>query len=202
METAVGTRGIKHLLHFTRIENLESILANGIIPRANLVGTNAIFNDDFRWDNQEGASCFSITFPNYKMFYTLRQKDTTKNWVVIACHASILWEKDCAFCITNAANTSVTSIPIQSRKGKAAFLSLFNDIPNKPTRSQLGIKDYLTTDPQAEVLVFDTVEPSYIAAVCCQNSIIQKELSSLHPGIPIKVASSLYNGRCDYGHWR
>ena len=136
------------------------------------------------------------------MFYAFRQKDVTKEWVIIACHASILWEKDCAFCATNAAQSSMTATTIQSRKGKAAFLELFKDAANKPTRSSIGLKDFLTTDPQAEVLVFDTVEPRYILGVCCQNRITLDKLKSQHSEITFKLLPSLYSYRHDYEHWR
>jgi hypothetical protein len=74
-----ATRRIDTLVHFTRLENLVGILAEGILPRSTLEGrpSGVIFNDDIRTDNHKEAVCLSISFPNYKMFYKYRQADQT-----------------------------------------------------------------------------------------------------------------------------
>jgi hypothetical protein len=101
MKEIVKNRKIKHLIHFTRIENLKSILSDGIKTRENLEesGKGIIFNDTDRADNCTNAICCSICHPNYKMFYSLRQRDSNKEWVVIAIKKDIIWKKDCAFCV-------------------------------------------------------------------------------------------------------
>lgn len=70
IQSIVAQRGIEHLVHFTRVDNLASIMQNGIIPIANTAQNqiNPVINDPYRWDGHTNASCLSITRPNHHMF--------------------------------------------------------------------------------------------------------------------------------------
>lgn len=151
MKELVEAKGINFVWHFTRLSNLPGILANGLINRVQLTfsGMPWEFNDQHRIDGQQDSICCSIAHPNYKMFYRLRQENPETEWVVIGLKPSVLWEKDCAFCVSNAASNEVTAIPIQNRKGPAAFNRLFEEFPGKPTRAELGISNDCPTNPQA-----------------------------------------------------
>lgn len=136
MRNAVKNRGIKYLVHFTRAENLVSIFNNGLVP-VNTLDEREMdyyYNDQHRLDNCCDANCLSIQFPNYKMFYKYRYENSGTDWVVLGIKNTVLWEKDCAFCVENAASSNVTSIPLQRRKGVNAFNKLYNDYPGKPSR--------------------------------------------------------------------
>ena len=63
-------RKIPHLVHFTRLENLDSILNHGLLTRAECAARQiaSVNTDTQRLDYQE-AVCVSVSFPNYKMFY-------------------------------------------------------------------------------------------------------------------------------------
>jgi hypothetical protein len=66
MKTLIKERGISSILHVTRMENLESILTHGLMPRSMLDDKHidAVFNDDVRHDvHLDHVSC-SISFPN------------------------------------------------------------------------------------------------------------------------------------------
>jgi len=69
-----AARRIDTLIHFTRLENLAGILADGILPRSAPGGQarRVIFNDGVRIDGHKDAVCLSVSFPNYKMFYKYR----------------------------------------------------------------------------------------------------------------------------------
>lgn len=93
-------RDITLLCHFTRIENLHSILQQGLLGR-NLLETRRqqfLFNDHDRVDGHKEAICLSISFPNYQMFYSIREekKETQEandsQWVVLLLDAKVLWE--------------------------------------------------------------------------------------------------------------
>ena len=155
-------RGVCNLVHFTRQENLESIKAYGLIPRQELENSSApfIFNDRNRIDGFPNSISLSVTSPNYKMFYSYRQRDTSTRWAVIFLNANkVLRNCDCAFNYTNAANNAVTRKPIESRKNLAAFESMFYDAR---TRKARGLKDNESTDPQAEILCFDPIPPDFL----------------------------------------
>ncbi|MDF2065094.1 DarT ssDNA thymidine ADP-ribosyltransferase family protein [Bacillus sp. Cr_A10] len=205
MQNAVEQRGIKYLVHFTRIENVVSIFNNGLVPVDTLRqgGMSFSHNDDYRMDNCEDANCLSIQFPNYRMFFKYRNENPGVDWVVLGIKKEVLWEKDCAFCIENAASNNVTSTLLKKRKGVEAFNRLYNEYPGKPTRTDLGIKPNLPTHPQAEALVFDVIEPEYIWGVAFESLYQKKKYASLIPShIKSQVKGSLFSYRDDYEHWR
>lgn len=204
MEAAVEKRKIKFVWHFTRLENLDSILLNGLVPRAILEAqsTSAIYNDAYRLDGEKAANCLSIGHPNYKMFFSLRQHNPQQEWVVLACKPSILWLKDCAFCYENAASSNVKAIPLASRKGLGAFEKLFSPADGKPCRTDLKLPDDCPTNPQAEVLVFDIIEPKYILGAVCQSSSRRDELKAKYPNFGFLYHKSLFSARMDYSHWK
>ena len=136
------------------------------------------------------------------MFYRLRQENPDVEWVVIGLKPSVLWEKDCAFCVSNAASNEVTSIPIQTRKGAAAFNRLFEEDPGKPTRQVLGISDACPTNPQAEVLVFGNIETSYIIGAVTQKKETEESLKAQYPNYQFVYHKALFSARKDYEHWK
>lgn len=205
MRNAVVQRGIKYLVHFTRVENLVSIFENGLVPVQTLRkrGMDFVYNDEYRFDNCENANCLSIQFPNYKMFYSYRNQFSEVDWVVLGIKREVLWVKDCAFCIENAASNTVTSIPLSLRKGVQAFNSLYEDYPGKPSRSTLGIASEMPTHPQAEVLVFDIIEPEYIWGVAFESSSELEKYKTLIPSdVKLQVVPKLFSYRIDYEYWR
>ena len=114
-------REIPYLLHFTRPENLESILAIGLHPRQNIdlgVVPNASVNDTCRNDGRRDRNCLSISFPNYKMFYPLRSANPGIEWPVLVMKPSILWTMDCLFCENNAASTAISSKQDHELRGR------------------------------------------------------------------------------------
>jgi hypothetical protein len=204
MENEVKRRNIKYLWHFTKVENLDSILLNGLIPRATLEGQveQISFNDQYRLNGHKDASCFTLSHPNYKMFYSLRQQNLAQDWVVLAIKSEVLWLKDCAFCYENAASNNVTSIPIQQRKGLQAFQRLFEPANNKPNRETLKLPDNYPTNPQAEVLVFDVIEPQYIAGVITPNTAMETMLKIRYPRFEFRYNQGFYSARIDYEYWK
>lgn len=204
MKEAVEEKNIEYVWHFTRLANLDGILSHGLINRQSIVETGLPFefNDDYRFDGHENSICCSIGHPNYKMFYRLRQENPDSEWVVIVLQPSILWEKDCAFCTTNAASNEVACIPVEHRKGIAAFNKLFDEVPGKPPRSELGISESCPTDPQAEVLVFGDIEHRYIIGIITQSKETETTLKAKYPNFEFLYHRALFLARKDYQHWK
>jgi len=200
IRSIVERRGVKLLAHFTRAENLDGILAHGIRPRSKLP-SSAIWNDDDRWDGHRDASCLSISWPNYKMFYRLRCEHPEVDWVVLALDPSILWECDCAFCPTNAASGEMTSIPLADRAGPAALERLFQDVGGKPTREEIRLPTRFPTDPQAEVLVFDTIGVGKIFGISVESRRVKSELEGRCSGLSVRFDHTPFDGRFDHQHW-
>ncbi len=206
IKTEVQKREIKHVLHFTKIENLPSIIQNGLLPRANLDSCNIAYhhNDEIRVDYCENASCLSISFPNYKMFYSYRMNDASQEWTVISLSPRLLWEKDCAFCYSNAASFDISSIQIADRKKPEAFLKMFDEFEEYPKRSELRIKNCCPTNPQAEVLVFEVIELNFFQGFFFQNrNAMESCQNNIEPlkKIPCRCGASAFSPRGDYEYW-
>ncbi|MBI3728693.1 MAG: DUF4433 domain-containing protein [Burkholderiales bacterium] len=194
-------RGISYLTHFTRLENLKSILEHGLILR-NQLGSHSgnVFNDRFRLDGTN-AVCTSISFPNYKMFYRLRMEHTNVHWVVVAIHVSALWELPCAFCSANAASSSVTSISLDQRSSLNALKNMFSDFEQKK-RSELNIPNNYPTNPQAEVLMLNGVPKKYILGVAVDSSKVEEVLKKRFVGLQVLNTKRYFKPREDYSHWK
>jgi len=203
MENEIKKREIDYLWHFTRLENLDSILRNGLIPRADLEARAAQvkYNDQYRIDGYKEANCLSLGHANYKMFYSLRQQNTAQVWVVVAVIPEVLLTKDCAFCHENAASSNVTSIPIQERKGIDAFQRMFEPVDGKPDRDDLGLPDDCPTNPQAEILVFDTIEPELIVGAITPSKALETELIEKYTNFEFLYHRGHYSARKDYEYW-
>jgi hypothetical protein len=198
----VAERGIAYLLHFTRLTNLGSILQHGLVRRGRLDGQNVtgVVNDQYRLDGTDAVSV-SIGFPNYKMFYRYRQENPQEDWVVVVINPSALWELPCAFCVTNAAATRVSVIPIAQRRGLAAFQAMYGDFDDK-IRGNLNLNDYLPTNPQAEVLMLDGVPLEYIRGVLVSNDTMKAQVEALYPDLKVWRNGDFFYPRHDYAHWQ
>lgn len=188
----VRQRGIKYLIHFTRFDNLNTILKYGLKGRVSLQeqGVPYYYNDSKRLDFVDDSLSLSISFPNYKMFYSMQCKNNNVEWVVLQIDPSILYTKKCAFCFTNAASSKVSRIPLHMRMNAEALKEMFYEESYNINRKDLEIPSYYTTDPQAEVLFLENIEPQYI-----------KNIS--HAGqMNIIYSDELFKPRKDYASWK
>lgn len=157
--------GITSLYHFTRIENIPSIMEYGILSLEEIRKRNipAVTNDGRRFDGRLEGVSVSVSFPNYKMFIKYRRDLPEVKWVVLEIDPRVLWEKDCAFFKHNAADGRVNDIPLPFLKGLAAFRRMFSEervhVASEPDDIR-AICD--PVDVQAEVMVFDVIEPGMI----------------------------------------
>ena len=203
----ITERNIPYLVHFTRIENLGSILENGIAPRASLV-SGFHFNDEMRLDRFPESTSLSISFPNWKMFYYCRcaERNRGANWVVLAISTEILIAHPCLFFPTNAANRRFQDDgheAFSARMGLTGLNSMFPDDP-PGMREARGLPDKTTTDPQAEILVFDRVPPEQIGAISLMRSDANTEalINRQMPTLRLNVGGKLFDPRADYKFWQ
>ena len=198
-------RGIEYFVHFTDIDNLESILRNGLCSREclNELNESYYYNDEYRLDKCLNATCLSVTSPNYKMFYKLRCENPGVHWVVLAINAKKVLDLNCAFNKTNAANYEMSSIPIPKRMTVDAFENMFYEREDY-SRERMGLDDFEPTDPQAEVLVFDTIPTEYIEFVHFSDFRDYRAFeSTIHRyNIYGGTTSSFFSYRRDFDFWR
>ena len=202
-----STKGIVHLIHFTKIENLKGILQQGLINRKELSrlpeSERPIFNDQERFDSHTEAVCLSISFPNYLLFNKWKNQKPD-DWAVILLYPSLLWELDCAFCQNNAASSIISRIPLEQRKTFEALVQMFTDEENV-SREELVIPGNFTTNPQAEVLVFDTIPVKYIHCVNFRSISAMKawqNLNSYPENISLVASDTYFKPRRDWPNWQ
>lgn len=166
-------RQIRHLVHFTPLENLASIARDGALhSRAWLVrqGREFLPCDEVRRDGDAHIN-LSVEFPNYRMFYRKRRGlglDET-SWAVLVFDALLLEELECAFVRTNAAARDIDTHDRRLTTA-AAFRDLFRPTVRlkdgqRVSRTDLAIPCSYPTDPQSEVLVRQDVSLEYLVHV-------------------------------------
>ncbi|UXN57792.1 DUF4433 domain-containing protein [Phyllobacterium zundukense] len=163
---------VPYLLHFTRASNLPAIMQHGLYPMSRVaeIEITPEINDELRLDGHLDGVSLSIAFPNYRMFWKCRQDNEGVEWAVLAVNPSVLWLKDCAFCRHNAADARMSCQPLEQLKTTEAFAGLFEEIEGLQTRVEQRLKPFDPTDGQAEVLVFDVIEPHLIAGAVFENA--------------------------------
>lgn len=203
---ATQERRIKRLVHFTNVVNLSNIIKYGLLPISELDDKEIEYdyNDELRLDNNPDSISISITSPNYKMFYKIRCEKEEENWAVIILDVEKVLNLECAFCYTNAANSEITSIPLTELKSLNAFEEMFSECSGKPSRKVLGLRDYDTTDPQAEILVFDKIPVSAIKCVIFEDFKTMSQFSDdlRQVGIRCIVDEEFFAPRRDYTYWQ
>lgn len=172
IKVQAAERGIRHLIHFTRVANLESIMNHGLlsVQMAHQQGVVLVANDQLRLDGHKDAISLSIGFPNSAMFYKYRQLHPEDRWVVLLLRPEILWTHDCAYCLHNAADKRISSRPWSELTSEEAFQSMFAEAPDRePSRTvqRLGLSD--PTDVQAEVLVRGNIDPSMLVEMVFEH---------------------------------
>ena len=197
---AAKLRGIKYLVHFTKIENLPNIAKYGLMTRKNLdeKSLNYDYNDVQRIDGLTNSISLTFTFPNYRMFWRYRQ---SSNYAVILLDAyKILSELTCAFHSTNAANNSERCRNIAERITLNAFNKMFYE-PSEG-RARRGLDNNEPTDPQAEVLCFQDIPLKYFSQIVFEYGNSAQENQKLFPNVACIVDRDYFAPRHDWSYWK
>ena len=190
-------RKVTSLLHYTPLENVPHICRFGLIPRAHLMipavrmALNPRFTDAARDEDFLEKNCISISFPNWKLFYAMRQKFSRWQWAVVRLDPAAAAEFVCEFVPTNAANPRTQHLP-----GLEAARCVFS---GETLRRQLGLADHEPTDPQAEVLADSVIPPTMIREVCVASEAPREALAAR--GVKARIDPGLFERRHDYAAW-
>lgn len=178
----VERRGIPHLVHFTRCENLPSILRHGLLSVSDCraLGIVTVRNDMVRLDGKPDGTSLSVTFPNYRMFYKYRQIEPATDWVVLILSARILWEKKCGFFKYNAADARMRMLPHEQSVTPQALQEMFE---NPDAKREQWLRSYDPNDPQAEIMVYEAIESNLIDAVAFETKDVTEKWTRVLGGI-------------------
>ena len=202
IEEECANRNIDCLFHFTPVEHLDSVLKHGLLTPKTCAALSIAHkpNDAIRYDGQD-AICMSVEWPNYKVFWNFRQRDSSRLWAIVAIQHRVLWEKRVCFNTTNAAANSMSGQTLAARQGEAKFRELFIDSSGR-VRAELKIPDNLPTDPQAEVLCLDNIEPAYFHAVVLNDVATYNAYKVRYPHFEIVHNIDYFKYRSDWSHWK
>jgi hypothetical protein len=171
-------RKIKILLHFTQLENLPSILSDGLKSKDELDGT-AKCNDEHRLDNHTDTISLSIQHPNDPMFYKYRHQNKKAEWCVLAIPANVLLENDALFCNRNAATNEISSKSEDDLRKSSSLEKMFDEIPSHESREEQSLKGSDPTDVQAEILFKGSIGADKIKGIVFTSRQAKKDHQSL-----------------------
>jgi hypothetical protein len=205
LEDAIKRRGVAYLVHFTRVENIESIMRMGLVPVESLLhcGIKHIHNDKRRIDNYPNANCFSIMHCNYKLLYFYCSGVEYNKYAVMYYDANLLLHHKVGFFPTNAARCRAKHV--YSNGKSEAFERMFMELDPAmgTTRAELGLKDYFPTDPQSEALVFGQVSNSFLRGVFFYDKESMERYERYIPGsIDVFYSKNAFRERHDWEFWR
>jgi len=181
-------RGISCLLHFTLVRNLPQIISHGLLARDGIYETDitAHAGTENRLDKNDSVVSLSVSATSHKIFHSKVKFASESEWVILALDPSILWTHDCRFCFQNAATKWVRDHK-KLVNAPWAFEFMFSDKLSPATfngegyRQQTDIPTNFTTDPDAEVQVYDEIDSELIIeAWVCHMDIATKVQSDLN----------------------
>ena len=202
IEKYVRVRQISHLIHFTRLENLPLIMNEGLLSNQQLVQMGRTVLDPLRLDGRPGHVCTSISFPNYQMFFLLRQGNPS-GWCVILIRPSVMWENECLFYPYNAARADLAARPLSDFRGIAALNEMFAEtVCNRQRHSCLSMNQ--TTSPQAEVMVPSRIAPEDFLSVEFSSRDQASECQEILGQASVRSywSDRFFRPRCDFEQWR
>jgi hypothetical protein len=169
IQEIIQKRGIRKLIHFTKLKNLESIYKYGILSRDQIEKEEiqVEFNDSWRRDAWLKTSSFSVTKKNSYLFnvFVERYKTQESDWFEILISPSILTERKCIFCDHNAASRQFDIFRENPKtlSGPEVFESMFNDKVFRTNGCDVrtNLSDDLTTSNQAEICIYGEIKKEY-----------------------------------------
>jgi hypothetical protein len=165
------------IIHYTPIENIPSIIENGIVSvsESKVKDLKVVKNDSQRLDNLLNWISTSIMHPNYAYMHSIKARDPYKQFAIVELDPKLLWTHDWIAFPTNAAAKESQSLLLNDPNrlmGLNGLINLFKDgisrdrlNPAKISRLNYSLSDNEPTDPQAEVMFFREIPSHFIKRV-------------------------------------
>ena len=112
------------------------------------------------------------------------------------------------FCVRNAAEKAIAQQSKDYRSSFQAFKSMFENQDGYSTRELTQIPSYYPTNPQAEVLVLESIDPTFIVDVCIDqedkirnHGQVNKIIYENSNKTKFHRRSDYFSPRNDYNRW-
>lgn len=163
----ISRREIKQLVHFTQMDNLDSIKKYGVLPKSELKKRGLVFkeNDTKRYDGREDCISLSVSQINKCLLGTFARNYNTKEWTIIYIKPEVLYRTDSIayYCFTNAANYQINRFLRNDHTATClttgnAFEGMFKPnitvktLTEERSYNRYGKSPFVTTDLQAEIM--------------------------------------------------
>ena len=216
---SMAKRGVTRFVHFTEVDNLESIMMRGLMPLSLMNGVPKE-ESALKLNRYEGtdAICLSVEFPNYRTFYHRRCVESDKTWCVLLLDARKVIERyEPQFYWTNAASKSFLEPHFNAGNrndpcSAQAFDGMFYqaETPNRflaVTPRTRFIPDKYPTNPQAEIQIYDKITPDCISLVVFEDQESVARYQTAFPfGAPACTVDqcevNYFAPRADWQEWR
>ena len=167
----IEERGITRLIHFTSVDNIDSILKYGImsVKDMNEFGIKHDFNDTDRLDYVLDGISLSIQNPNSCLLKKFKEKYPNKKFVILVLDPALLYE------ITDNSKTKLASriycdynaaAKITKKNTENIEIMFPESFVNKTWKNtRINKDDDEPTSEQAEILFRETINPKYILEI-------------------------------------
>ena len=207
----LAKRRIKRLYHFTRIENLQSILTHGILPETELSQKKMshFSNDPRRYDGKKNCISLSVEYPNSDNLHKFMKEKIGAKWVVLAVDPEVILYHNCYFAEHNAASSSISSF-LDHNVSPKAFENMFADEiivgfshGKRIINRRVGTPSYWPTSLQAEIMLEGRIAPEYITAIYFQDELDKSSYKTIARGKRLLVNETLFKqSRYEYRNFR
>lgn len=169
IQTFLEDRGIRYLVHFSNIQNYDSIKKNGLLSVAEMRKRNISFksNDDNRYDGALDYISLSVTDINKKLLNSYEARGSFSRYKVFYIDAAVLYleKTERIYCVTNAATAGASkgsnvSDLYNMFQPQVKYTNTSGD--HVYNRQKQAVAYNSTTDPQAEILFKTCIPPKYI----------------------------------------
>jgi hypothetical protein len=175
------------LFHFTHLDNLSSIGKHGLLAHGSLrdLGENPLRVDTRQISSNELGISLSVGHPNSRMMYqkfgNFGDKHDAGNLVVLKLAFTLLCSlKFFAFPSNSKRFEGLSLDQLRQFYDFTGYSTLFQEgrpygRPNEwISRRELGIHDFLPTDPQAELIVLDNIPNNFVREVWVSRKFIER----------------------------
>ena len=168
----IAAREISFLYHFTSLQNLKSILENGLMGRESLqkLSIEPKLSDFYRNEPIKDGVCFSISAPNNFMASSKLSQGHDLVLLEISNVSEILVEHNF---IASPGNFGSKELKRKIQEWPEEFVGgqgLMNMFENQEIRKKYNLAINEPTDPQSEIILLQPLNPKYINRIIAPSS--------------------------------